>query len=118
MPSRKQDTRRNARTRIIEETREILKTLETVDQIAVLIFAVWKLLSIAFTPRTLLYMYAVLIPAITVILIPKSTPFAWVIQIGWGSLVAIGLVLMLRHRPREKYHYIKKNYEEKRQTER
>lgn len=116
MHSKNQKTQKNERNIIIEETKQILRGLDLIDQISVLLFAVVRMLRRSFTFRKFLYMYAVLIPTVTIAIIPKSTPSAWVVQVGWGSLAALGLVLILRFHPSErKYHYVnkKKNFSQR-----
>jgi hypothetical protein len=87
-----------------------LRTLNSFELTHFLLFTLWRVIKDNLGVGEFLYMYAVLIPAITVILIPKETPQAWVIQIGWASLCVVGLMLLVRYRPRKKYHYINKKY--------
>lgn len=90
-----------------------LKNLNSLELTGFFFFTLWRVIKDNLGMGEFMYMYAVLIPAITVVLIPKETHQAWVIQTGWGALCALGLTLLVRFRPKKKYHYInKKNYEE------
>lgn len=89
-----------------------LKNLNSLELTGFFFFTLWQVLKNNFGMGDFLYMYAVLIPAITVVLIPKETPHAWVIQGGWAALCALGLTLLIRFRPKKKYHLINKKYKE------